>query len=373
MRHKTRRLQGASTVENKPRKFEIVCSIAARDMQVYNHLMPIAILPVVSHLWIVRFEAAHKTPPKSNYVIAASRFRPVRWIQYLGHCLRLGRRKEVIAFVNFNPLPYGLIALLAGWVCRKPVHLGFIGSDWFKFAKHGWGRPFLPLLRRADFYTVTGEIMRREMVEFGFDADRIHVLMHSIDLEAFQINDPDQAAFDFIFVGQLIPRKRVDTIIDAFAEVTKSRPDARLCILGGGPLEQELIRQVDRLGIAHAVTLAGMVEEVPPWIHNSRVLVMASDYEGFPFAMVEAMCCGLPPITTPVGTVGDFINHGENGMLFPIGDSRALARLMLLVLEDPPVYQRLRKNALIIRERFDYATASELWEDWFRKIRSTEG
>ncbi len=350
------------------RKFEMVASVAARDMQVYNHLMTVAVLPGLSKLWIVRFAAAHKTPPKSEYVLAGSTLLPIRWAKYLWHCVRLGRRKEVVAFINFNPLPYGLIALLAGWICRKPVHLGFIGSDWFKYAKHGWGRPFLPLLRRADFFTVTGEIMRSEMIEWGFPADRIRVLIHSIDLDAFQINKPDEAEFDFIFVGQLIPRKRVDTILDAFAGVVKVHPKARLCILGGGPLEEELRQQVKSLGLEDVVTMPGLVKEVPPWVGKSRVLVMASDYEGFPFAMVESMCSGLPPITTPVGTIGDFIEDGKNGRLFPIGDVGALKRLMLEVMDDPEHFHRLRAEALKIRDKMAYDEAAKIWTEWLENI-----
>lgn len=351
-------------------KFEIVASIAATDMLVYNYLMPVALHPDLSKLWIVRYESAHKTPRNGEFVIAGSKFLPIRWIKYLRHCLRLGRRREVLAFVNFNPLPYGLIALLAGWICRKPVHLGFIGSDWFKNAKRGWGRPFLPLLRRADFFTATGEVMRQEMIEWGFDADRIRILVHSIELEAFRIGDPDRAEFDFIFVGRLIPLKRVDTIIDAFAEVLKTRPDSRLCIVGGGPHENPLRDQVRALGIEDSITFAGQVEDVPDWLARSKSLIIASEHEGFPFVIVEAMCSGVVPVSTPVGTVGDVLEEGRNGFFFPVGESPALARVMLRLLDDPELRDRLRTEALKLRDRFSYEMATRVWDEWFTRLRA---
>lgn len=354
----------------KPEKFEIVASIAATDMLVYNYLMPVALHPDLSKLWIVRYGATHKTPRNGEFVIAASRFLPIRWIKYLWHCVRLGRRPEVLAFVNFNPLPYGLIALLAGWICGKPVHLGFIGSDWFKNAKGGWGRPFLPLLRRADFFTATGEVMRREMVEWGFDADRIRILVHSIELDAFQVGDPERAEFDFIFVGRLIPLKRVDTIIDAFAEVLKTRPGARLCIVGGGPLEGELREQVRSLGIGDSVTFAGQVKNVPDWLAKSKSLIIASEHEGFPFVIVEAMCSGVVPISTPVGTVADVLEDDRNGFFFPVGEAPALARVMLRLLDDPELHSCLRAEALKMRERFSYEVATRVWDQWFERLRA---
>lgn len=351
------------------KKFEVVASIAATDMLVYNYLMPVAIHPELSKLWIVRYARPHKTPRNSEFVIAESRFRPVRWMKYLWHCVRLGRRREVLAFVNFNPLPYGLIALLAGRICGKPVHLGFIGSDWFKNAKHGWGRPFVPLLRRADFFTATGDEMRREMIEWGFDPERIRVLIHAIDLEAFEVGDPDRAEFDFTFVGRLIPLKRVDTILDAFAEVAKTRPEARLCIVGGGPLEEELRQRAANHGLGESVTFAGQVQDVPAWLARSRSLIIASEHEGFPFVIVEAMCSGLVPVSTPVGTVGDVVEDDENGLYFPVGDSGALARVMERLLDDPELRRRLRAEALKMRERFSYDVALRVWTDWFGELR----
>lgn len=353
--------------------YEIVCCMAAKDMQVYNHLMPIALHPEVDRLWVVRHERAHKAIPKTEYAIAQSPILPIRLLKALWQCIRAGRRPEVLAFVTFNPLPYGLIAQLAGWLCRKPVHHGFIGPDWFHYAKRGWGRPFLPVLRRGDFFTTTGEGMRREMVYYGFDPHRIKVLLHSIDLHAFEVNDPESADFDFIFVGQLIPRKRVDTILDAFARVVKQRPQARLCVLGGGVSENDLRDQAHRLGLDSSVEFPGLVHDVPPYVRRARSIIIASDDEGFPFALVEGMSSGLVPISTPVGTVTDFVRDGENGFIFPVGDDEALSRIMLRLIDDPELHRRLRNQALEIREHVGYEAMTKLWGEWFEQLRAERG
>ena len=121
---------------------------------------------------------------------------------------------------------------------------------------------------------------------------------------------------------------------------------------------------VSELAISESVTFSGFQERVQPNLTSSTLLVIASDMEGLPFAIIEGMCSGLVPISTPVGTVEDLIVHGENGLLFPQGDHQALARCIESLLEDEDRYQSMRSEALKVRETHSFAAATAVWDRW---------
>jgi glycosyltransferase involved in cell wall biosynthesis len=260
------------------------------------------------------------------------------------HCRRLAKRPEVRAFVSFNPFPYGLIAALAVRKTSVAMHFGFVGRDWYRHMHSPWSSLLYRAVRKADFFTATGQGMHDEMTERGIDGAKIAVLPHSIDLDRYPIADPGQAPYACIFVGKLIDRKRVDIILRAFAEVLKTHPQERLCIVGSGPLEESLKQLSRDLGIEGFVDFCGFTHRVADYLAKARIDVIASWEEGFPFSLVEGMCCGLVPVSTPVGTVRDFITDGSNGLIFPQNDVGALASSIRRLLDDPQQFRTMREN-----------------------------
>lgn len=350
-------------------RFEVVCCLELGDAQVYNHLVPIARHPMVSKLWIVR-AGKSQTGDVSNseYVLVPRIWKPLRWLIMLRHCLRLARRKEVAAFVSFNPFPYGLISSVAAGIGGKPIHFGLIGSDWYRDSKGLLGRLFRKFILKGSFFTVTGKSMQDELVADGFDGSRISILPHSVDLETYPVADPGKVDYTAVYVGQIIKRKNVDTIIHAFDIVVKKYPEAKLCIVGRGPLENELKSLVNMLGLEKNVDFAGYQKDVRPYLARAGMNIIASSMEGFPFSLVEGICTGVIPVTTPVGTIADEIRDGENGLIFPAGDSDSLADCILRLLDDPETSSRLRGNVIKMRDRFSYDAATAVWDGWFKGL-----
>ena len=93
--------------------FEIIACLKLIDALVYNYLMLIANHPLVTRLWIIRPQkGTYGEIPQSKYYLAPSSYIIGRIIQIFRHYTRLGRQKEVHAFISFNPIPYGLIVML---------------------------------------------------------------------------------------------------------------------------------------------------------------------------------------------------------------------------------------------------------------------
>ena len=348
---------------------EIACCLELSDALACHYLTPVARHPAVSRLWIVRSRASgYAEIPKSAYVLTPAPARPWRWLRMWRQCLRLARRPEVRAFVSFNPIPYGLIAERAARRYGKRMHFGFIGSDWYRDVAGAWGRWTLPTFAGADFLTATGEGMRGEMIARGLEAKKIAVLPHGVDLERFIVAEPEEAGYDFVFVGQLIRRKRVDLILRAFRKVRDRHPAARLCIVGDGPKRDELEDLTLLLELSDAVDFTGYTHDVQRYLADARVIVIASYREGFPFALIEGMCCGLVPVATPVGTIADLIADGENGLLFPAGDAGALAACLECLLGGGEFYRKLRTRVLEMRHGFSYEHATEVWDPWIESL-----
>lgn len=115
-----------------------------------------------------------------------------------------------------------------------------------------------------------------------------------------------------ICVGRLEHVKQQERIIRAFSYVLKHQTEARLLILGMGPNKKYLEYLCRQYGIAHAVFFVGFIDDVGFYLKNSRVFVMASEVEGFPNSMVEAMAYGVPVVTTDSpGACGEIVGKKE--------------------------------------------------------------
>jgi len=348
---------------------EVVCCVALGDAQVYNHLMPIARNPLISKIWIIRHRKSDTGQiPKAEYILVSDRCKPLRWLQMRKHCFRLARNSNVKAFISFNPIPYGLIAASAAKRYNKQMHYGFIGSDWYRDIKSVFWRWLIPRIKKGSFFTVTGNDMRKELIENGFETSKIAMLPHSIDLQNYSVSNPDNAQYDCVFVGKLIHLKRVDIILRAFNKVLATHPEIKLCIVGDGPLMGRLKQLMYELKIDHAVNFVGYANDVKPYFANARIVVMASLREGFPFALVEGICSGLVPVSTPVGTITEHIIDRVNGLLFPCGDTDAMAGCITQLIDDKGFYEQLREKALLLRNEFSYEEASVVWNKWLTEL-----
>ncbi len=145
-------------------------------------------------------------------------------------------------------------------------------------------------------------------------------------------------------VGRLAPVKNHALFLRAARKVVDTLPDARFAIVGDGELRAELEAQVDALGMRDAAFFTGWQKAVAPVVADSDVLVISSVNEGTPFTVIEAMAAGCPVVSTAVGGVPDFLNHGELGALVPSGDADALAAAIVHTLREPPDAEALRET-----------------------------
>lgn len=202
------------------------------------------------------------------------------------------------------------------------------------------------IVDQADRIVATCSEEAFELRAMGRDMDRVSVVPCGVNLDNFDpdghvVDLPRRARHRLVTVSRLVPRKGVDTVIEALADT----PDTELLVVGGPRADRlEEDAEVQRLraiaaevGVADLVRFVGAQErhEVPPILRSSDALVTMPWYEPFGIVPLEAMACGLPVVTAAVGGMTDTVVDGVTGLHVPPRDPRRLAAMLRQLLADP--------------------------------------
>ena len=156
-----------------------------------------------------------------------------------------------------------------------------------------------------------------------------------------------------ISVGRLYPQKNQAMMIRAFAKVADEFPDWQLVIFGEGPLRESLELIVDSLELQDRVLLPGRTEHVIEELRKSKIFCMSSDYEGMSNAMIEAICVGLPIISTNVSGTEELIRDGENGFIVEISDEERFTNCISQLISSPSLQDNMSVKNIQLAKIFN--------------------
>lgn len=169
-----------------------------------------------------------------------------------------------------------------------------------------------------------------------------------------------------VSAARLMKQKNQLMLIDSFAQIQKEFPDYTLTIYGEGPFRQELEKRILEQGLSESVFLPGKVQNVFECIADADLFVLSSNFEGMPNALIEAMCLGLPVISTKVSGATDLIQDGINGLLVDVGDAEQLSDCMRRMLADSKLRQKYAQNAIALNE---YLHTETIIGQWLRCLK----
>ncbi|MFF7162066.1 glycosyltransferase family 4 protein [Streptomyces sp. NPDC008086] len=181
----------------------------------------------------------------------------------------------------------------------------------------------------------------------------------------------DGTAKVVVAAGRLVPVKRYDLLIEAFAPVAAAHPDWQLRIYGKGEEQTRLRQLIQRLGLSdHALLMGAAAPMEAEWVKGS-IAACASNFEPFGMTIVEAMRCGLPVVSTdcPYGP-GEIIEDGVDGRLVPVGDADALGAALLDLVRDDERRRRMGRTAIANARRFAPVPVVEQAERLIDEARS---
>jgi glycosyltransferase involved in cell wall biosynthesis len=205
-------------------------------------------------------------------------------------------------------------------------------------------------------------------------------VFREFDLRAEAIpNIVDFAQFPYLPRQQLRPRLvctrgfhpyySIDIVVRAFALVKKEFPEARLCLVGNGPLQEEIEDLTKQLGLAD-VEFVGPVprEGIGRYYAQNDIFINASWLDNMPVSILEAFASGTPVVTTAPAGIRYLVEHERTGLLCEPGDWDTLAKNVVRLLREPELALRLARNAHEASQRCRWEAVREQWLEIYRSM-----
>jgi glycosyltransferase involved in cell wall biosynthesis len=243
----------------------------------------------------------------------------------------------------------GFAAALLGRLLGVPTVITLRGTHDLRQMGAALRRPQVAwALRSATRLVAVSESLRESAAALGVDPKRVRVIPNGVDAERFRPGDrsaararlglPSESTI-LLSVGGFIEGKGHHRVVELLPALAARRPDLLYVAIGGAePRDsylQVLRAQVRRLGLEDRVRLAGARphDEIPLWMAAADLFCLATRSEGWCNAIMEALACGRPVVSTRVGGNPELVGHGREGYLVPFWDGPAFAEAILTALE----------------------------------------
>jgi glycosyltransferase involved in cell wall biosynthesis len=310
-------------------------------------------------------------------------------LRLLGRDRALAERMRAFspALVHAHFAPDGLLALglaerlqiplvttLHGYDVNR-TRRRLVGSGRLTWMRYGlFGRR---LRERGQLFLAVSDAILTRALEAGFPADRTVVHHNGVDLDRFRPGESLREPGLILHVGRLVEKKGTALLLRALAELRGKWIEARLVVIGEGPLRPRLEAQAMALGLGRAVTFLGArpAADVAAWMARAWLLAVPSvtagdgDAEGLPTVIPEAAAAGLPAIGSDHSGIPEAIVDGQTGLVVPEGDAAALAAAIGRLLAEPRLRDAMAKAARTLAEgKFDAKRQAALLEAHYDRL-----
>jgi glycosyltransferase involved in cell wall biosynthesis len=274
----------------------------------------------------------------------------------------------------------GIVGRVAGRLAKVPV----------VYTEHNRLERYHPLTKRMSLLTwrwqrlviaVSAEVSA-SVHEHADGTRPVRVVLNGVDTVFFRRDAVSQRVREELEISATAPvvgtvavfrvQKRLQDWLVAAKIVLGARPDARFILVGDGPIREELVLQIQELGIGSAVHLVGLREDVRPYLAAMDVFMLSSLFEGLPVALLEAMSMECAVVSTSVGGIPEVIRSGSNGILVPPKEPPELAQAALAMISDLPTARRMGEEAraTVVRD-FGIVRMTRELEDLYDEILQT--
>lgn len=236
------------------------------------------------------------------------------------------------------------------------------------------------VLNQIDHFYPVSDYTAEALTGLGVDSSKITVVINGTDPDQFYPADASDIRKRLglenkkilLTITRLVPRKGIDTVIQAFEKVCREIPDAHYLVIGDGDDKARLEELVKKHELNEMVTFTGRIpySGLNNYYNAGDIFVMPSrtqypDIEGFGIVFLEANSCGLPVIGSDSGGIPSAIKDGQTGYIIPEGDAEALADKIISLFNDPDLsYAIGKKGREWVLQEANWGVVSEkLFED----------
>lgn len=311
-------------------------------------------------------------PNKKEFKEAVKSKNPFRILKEGFYAVKVLRLKKTALVKRIKEISEGIIISTRN---EHSVLLSKFGKDGvLKIAQlhhdHGFQKKLLADIqkryKRIDTFTLLTDQLTAEvekLLEGTGSRTRCVTMENFLEECEFPI-DFEKKEKTVVAVGRLHPVKGFDRLLEIWKESVKDHPDWKLVIIGDGDEKQKLCDLADRLGIRDSVVFTGALDHdaVMERMQKSSVYAMTSHSEGFPFVLIEAMACGLPPVAFDV-RVGPraIIQDGQSGRLIEDGETESYVKALNEWMDRDDLRTELSKNAVLRAKDFSEETILQKW------------
>lgn len=272
------------------------------------------------------------------------------------------RPDVILSFIGKN----NIMAVWASLFTKIPVVVSVRGEPDSEYPSRA-----MRLLSRTLFALSAGVILQtRGAMEFfpGYIRKKAVILKNPLNPAFVRPRYEGERDGRILSVGRVDKNKNHEMILRAFAGIAEEFPGASLVVYGEGACRRGLQELGEKLGLAGRVSFPGAVSDVPERIYQGSIFVLSSGHEGMPNALIEAMCLGIPCISTdcPCGGPGELIRDGVNGFLIPVGDGKALEDRLRRLLSDPKLAEDMGRRASQLLEEYRPETVNAQWLSYLK-------
>jgi glycosyltransferase involved in cell wall biosynthesis len=287
------------------------------------------------------------SPDEKHLIMAASEFHP--------SCIPALRLKKMYPDA---PLVVGLYFFAPKWFSKEPGP-GFMFTAYRPFQQQIYRR----ILREAEMILTTVEQDRELIISDGRTPESVFAVLGGVDLSIPQsVPESKEKTFDAVFLNRLHPQKGPLELLDVWKILLGKKPDAKLAMIGAGPLDAQCKAKAEKIGIARNVEFFGFRDGAEKYkiIKLSRVIVYPAIYDVGGMAAAEALACGLPGARFDLPPLRVYYPRGW--LTAPPGDFAGLADCIYRLVTDEKLYAEMSKEALAAGLEWDWnARAKTIW------------
>ncbi len=322
-------------------------------------------------------------------------FNPIQLLQMMISLRREVKRNDFSMVLSFLEIPNFLNLLTLG----KHRRIVSVRNHMSSKKKGFLGNMAVRLVTSFTDHTIAVSAMSRlDLIEnFGADPEKISILPNSVDIELIlQLKKEGLADCPIpegvpviVNVARLTDAKGHDHLIRSFCKVREMIPESRLLLVGDGDRKKDLVDLTRSLDVDGHVFFAGFQENPYRFLHRSDVFVLSSHYEGFPNALLEALACGVPVISTDclsgprellapstdLSTVTEDVEHADYGIMIPpwrndatdTVNEQVMAKAIVQLLSDEGMRSRYVSRGVDRVNDFAAPNVIALWKEFIHE------
>lgn len=279
---------------------------------------------------------------------------------------------------SFFTTPCGFVSMLLKWEFGIPYIVSLRGSDVPGYSDrfpliYTFLKPLFAYIWKKSSATVSNSQGLKELALKTNSKQEIKVIYNGIDIEKFKPTGNIKNTKEFIIMpgaSRITGRKGLNYLVEAISKLVPKYPNVKLKIVGDGNERENLEKQVRDLEIENKVEFMGQVlhKKVLEFYQEASVFVLPSLNEGMSNAMLEALACGLPIISTQTGGADELVRDGENGYIIKFKDSNDIVEKLEKLMNDPDLLQKMGEASRRRAQNLSWENVAKEYFELYKKV-----